>query len=132
MRKFVHVGFAREMVGGGSQRAIRALTKWCIRSMKCNALIRHLIGCEHRRRSGVVIVVFPEQQRAVFFRAAAYVDYARGAEVCPGEFLFSAPHELYWFACGLCQARGFDCCLACMFASVCGTSVGNDDSYLVR
>ena len=86
--------------------------------MKCDALIGDFIGSTYRSGPGVVIVVLPEQERAVGFYAAAYIDHAGRAKIRPGKFLFASPNEFDWFGCGLRKTRCFDRYLTRMFASV--------------
>src|ERR1700691_4810136 len=68
--EFVHEGFAREMIRGGGERAIRALTERRIHLMKLEALIRDVVESLNSSGAGIVVVKLPCRNCAVVAHAA--------------------------------------------------------------
>src|SRR5207247_267633 len=99
--------------------------------MKRNPLMGNFIWSAHGSGAGIVIVEFPEVQRAVGFRAALYIDDSGGTKVGPSELLFACPDQFHRFACGLGQTRSFYRDLAGVLATVSGTGIGNDDADII-
>src|SRR6266704_2562189 len=95
--------------------------------MKRNPLMGNFVWGAHGRGAGIVVVEFPEVQRAVCFRAALYINDSGWTKVGPGEFLFACPDQFHRLACGLGQTRSFYRDLAGVLATIGGTGIGDDD-----
>ena len=71
--------FTGKMVGGGGKPAVRPLAQGRHRKgMKLDQFVGNVIGSIDRRRTRVVIVVFPSRDGAITPGAAADVDYSGG------------------------------------------------------
>ena len=59
MGQFVHERFARKVIRGGGQRAIRSLAQGRARAMKADTLVRDFIKSSYARRPRIVVMEFP-------------------------------------------------------------------------
>ena len=110
LRQLVHVDFAREVVRGRGQPAIRALAQrragWCETAIFCSGTS---YGERNAGSPGVVVVKLPRGDACRrSFTPLADLDHAGGTEVGPGELLLARPVELHRLAGGLREPRGFD------------------------
>src|SRR5262249_52362141 len=127
--QLVNVNFAREVVGGRSQRAIRPLAQRIIRAVKDVALLLNRVNRLQPRIPGIVIVKIPGCDNAVFADAARHINYTSGTEIGPGELFFARPDRLDRLARGFGQARGLDRRFAGVLTAVARSGVGNDDAH---
>src|SRR6185503_17115683 len=107
VREFVHVCFTGEVVRSGCERAVGTLLERRVRVVKLNDLIWDVVEWPDRGAARIVVMKLPRRERTVFSRAAGHFDQASGSEVGPRHLLLPRPHNLYWLARGLCEARGF-------------------------
>ena len=132
MCQLIHKRLAREVVGGGGERAIGAYTQRRLGCVVFGDRTGYVIGRREAGVAGVVVVMLPGDEGAVVRDGGFEFHEAGGAEVGPGELLFAGPDELDRLAGGLGETRGLDGRFAGVFAAIARAHVGLDDADFAR